>query len=109
MLLKRKQVRKTLVDGIGKGLLFACCLISIGLFAGIAFHLIKNGLKGFEIRFLISSASVITEHDGIREYFVNTLWLFFLTLPTSRSAAFTMNPRFADIERHMWVHCRDVS
>ena len=75
MLLRGKQLRRTITDGMQWSFLLLCCFISIGLFAGISFCLIREGLPEF--------FKGISAWHYLKEYFINTLWLLALTLPAA--------------------------
>lgn len=83
MLLEEKNIRRNLKEWLQTALLLASSTVSLCLFAGIAFFLIKNGLKGLSIQFLSSSVSILAETYGVGEYIVNTAILLFLTLPAA--------------------------
>lgn len=81
MYLKRRKISQRIGEGILTGILIISSMVSIGLFVGIAFFLIKNGMTGLSLSFLTMNSDILKDKTGILEYLVNTLILLSVTLP----------------------------
>ncbi len=78
---KKQVFSKGVKEFLELGLLFFSTILSLALFGGIAFFLIKNGLSALNILFFTSKVEVLKGQYGIWEYLINTIGLLFLTVP----------------------------
>ncbi len=83
MNLRQKNTRQNRKEAIITGLLFLISMVSVVIFLGIAFYLIRNGVSDLSIRFIATKTSVLKGSIGIWEYLVNTILLLVITLPVA--------------------------
>jgi len=85
MYLQRKDRRKAKKEMLLQGILFGITMVSVTIFGGIVFWLLKSGLSTLNLNFIITETNVMTGNTGIWEYLVNTVFLLFFSLLFSGS------------------------
>lgn len=80
MNLRKADKKKRVIERIFTGLLFGISMLSVVLFAGMIFWLLKSGFPALSTEFLITKTSVTEGRIGIREYLLNTWGILLSTL-----------------------------
>ncbi len=78
--LQRKNRIKSKKEMLCRVFLFGISMISVILFGGMVFWLLKNGISVWSLNFVLSKTSVIKGNTGLWEYLVNTICLLLFTL-----------------------------
>ena len=80
MNLRKADKKKRVIERLFIALLFGISMLSVALFAGMVFWVLKSGFPVLSIEFLISKTSVIEERIGVKEYLLNTWEILLSTL-----------------------------